>query len=53
MKIVGIYSFNNGQETIDRKYPHLLKEVIQVISKVSAQKAKTKKSEEKTMPGKM
>ncbi len=53
MKIVGIYSFNKGKETIDQKYPNLLKEVEHVISRVRAQKAKTKKSKEKTMPGKM
>ncbi len=53
MKIVGIYSFNNGKMAIDKNYPHLLKEVEQVISRVSAQKTKTKKSKEKTMRGKM
>lgn len=53
MKIVGIYSFNKGKETIDQKYSKLLKEVETVIGKISALKAKTKKSKEKTMPGKM
>ncbi|MBU2445626.1 MAG: restriction endonuclease [Bacteroidetes bacterium] len=53
MKIVGIYSFKNGKEIIDKKYPQLLKEVEIVIGKISAKKAKTKKSKEKTMPGKM
>lgn len=53
MKIVGVYSFNNGKETVEQKYTHLLKEVEQVISRVNAQKAKTKKSREKTMPGKI
>jgi len=53
MKIVGVYSFNNGKETIDRKYPHLLKEVEKVINRVSAKKAKTKESREKTMPGRI
>ena len=53
MKIVGVYSFNKGKETIDRKYPHLLKEVEKVIKRVSAKKAKTKESREKTMPGKI
>ena len=53
MKIVGIFSFNKGKETIDQKYPELLKEVERVISRVSAQNAKTKESLEKTMPGKM
>jgi predicted transcriptional regulator len=33
MKIVGVYSFNNGKETIDRKYPHLFKEVEKVIKR--------------------
>lgn len=32
--------FNNGQETIIRECPHLLKEVEQVISRVEAQKVK-------------
>ncbi len=53
MKIVGIYSFNNGKEIIGQKYSHLLREIEQVVSHVSAQKAKTKKSKEKTMPGKI
>lgn len=53
MKIVGIYSFKKGKELIDQKYPDLLKEVEIVINKISAQKAKTKKSKEKTMRGKM
>lgn len=53
MKIVGIYSFNNGEETINKKYPRLLKEVERVIKRVSAKKAKTKESREKTMSGKI
>jgi hypothetical protein len=53
MKIVGIYSFNNGKKTVDKKYSHLFKEVEQVIKRVSAKKAKTKESREKTMPGKI
>jgi hypothetical protein len=53
MKIVGAYSFNDGKETIDQKYPHLLLEVEQVIERISAKKAKTKKSREKTMHGKI
>ena len=53
MRIVGIYSFNKGKETVEKKYPHLLKEVEQVISRVNARGAKTKKSREKTMKGKM
>lgn len=53
MKIVGVYSFNKGKEAIDQKYPHLFKEVEAVIKKISARKAKTKTSKEKTMPGKI
>jgi hypothetical protein len=53
MKIVGVYSFNSGKETIDQKYPHLFKEVEKVIKRVSAKKTKTKESREKTMPGKI
>ena len=53
MKIVGVYSFNKGKEIIDRKHPHLLKEVEKVVKRVSAKKAKTKESREKTMPGKI
>ncbi|HEY4611351.1 MAG TPA: BglII/BstYI family type II restriction endonuclease [Bacteroidota bacterium] len=53
MNIVGIYSFNNGKETIDKRYPHLFNEVEKVIARVSASKAKTKKSREKTMRGKI
>jgi len=53
MKIVGIYSFNGGKEYIEKKYPSLLREVRSVIKKVDAPLAKTKKSLEKTMPGKM
>lgn len=27
MKIVGIFSFNNGQKVVEEKYPHLYKEI--------------------------
>jgi len=53
MRIVGIYSFNRGKEAIDQKYPELLGEVEEIIKRVSAPDAKTKKSKEKTMPGKI
>lgn len=53
MKIVGIYSFKRGKETVERKYPELLAEVELIINKVRATKHKTKQSREKTMPGKM
>jgi hypothetical protein len=53
MKVAGIYSFNNGEEFIDKNYPELLKEVYFVIGKVNAQEHFTKESKEKTMMGKM
>jgi hypothetical protein len=51
MKILGIYSFNRGNEVIKQKYPDLLDEVNEVIKRVNASKCKIKKSQEKTMPG--
>jgi len=52
MKIVGVYSFNRGREEVDKRYPHLLKEIKQIISGVDSAQLKTKVSKEKTMPGK-
>jgi len=53
MRIVGIYSFNQGKEIIEKKYSALLKEVKGIISQVEAKRFKTKKSKEKTMRGKI
>ncbi len=53
MIIAGRYSFNNGADVVNKKYPHLLNEVEEVISQVNAENCKTKESEEKTMPGRM
>lgn len=51
MKIAGIYSFNGGSEFVKRKYESELSEVEQVIVSINARKFKTKRSREKTMPG--
>jgi HJR/Mrr/RecB family endonuclease len=51
--IAGRYSFNKGLETIKEKYAPLLNEVEDIIVKIDASKCKTKKSKEKTMPGRM
>lgn len=51
MRIAGLYSFNKGHETVNEKYPDLLKEIEEVITSVDAAKCKTKESEEKTMLG--
>jgi len=53
MKIVGVYSFNNGKQTVEEKYPKLFEEVELIIEKVDAQKCKTKRSREKTMRGRI
>lgn len=52
MIIAGEYAFNNGKETIEKKYSSLLEEVKTVINSVDANKCKTKISTEKTMHGK-
>jgi hypothetical protein len=53
MIIAGTYSFNNGLNTIKKQYPKLLTEIQKIIGKVDATKCKTKKSKEKTMPGRI
>lgn len=46
MIIAGKYSFNKGEEYISAKYPHLLSEIVQVISAIDATAHKTKASKE-------
>ncbi len=53
MRIVGKYSFNNGENVVKEKYPHLLSEVKKVVHQVKAKRCKIKKSKEKTMNGRM
>jgi len=53
MIIAGRFSFNNGSEVINDKYPDLLKEIEDIIRLVDAENCKTKKSKEKTMPGRI
>lgn len=53
MQIAGLYSFANGQDYIQKKYPKHLKEVAQAIKAIDANTCKTKTSEEKTMIGQM
>jgi len=51
--VAGEYSFNKGKETIEQTYPNLLQEIKTIIGNVNADQHITKKSKEKTMPGKM
>lgn len=53
MKIAGKYSFNKGLKIIEKDYKDSLKEICQVINAINADKCKTKKSLEKTMPGRL
>lgn len=53
MKIAGLYSFNDGTQVVQDKYPDLLIEITQCIESIDAEKCKIKKSSEKTMSGKM
>ena len=48
MRIAGIYSFNNGEKVVNKKYPALLKEVKAAITAINASSCKSK---EKTMSG--
>lgn len=52
MRIVGVYSFNNGKSVVNKRYPDLLKQVTSAIIKIDASTCKTKVSKEKTMTGK-
>ncbi|HEV2394168.1 MAG TPA: BglII/BstYI family type II restriction endonuclease [Verrucomicrobiae bacterium] len=53
MILAASYSFNNGERAVKEAYPDLLQEITDSISKVNALDCKTKKSNEKTMPGDM
>ncbi len=53
MKIGGIYSFNRGREIIEANFAIELQEIQETIAAVDATIHKTKRSKEKTMPGRM
>lgn len=53
MQIAAIYSFNRGKEEVTRRYRKLFPEVNEAIKEVDSSQHKTKKSTEKTMPGRM
>lgn len=48
MRIVAKYSFNRGEQVVTKKYPHLLKEIEEILATIDAEKHRTKKSKEKT-----
>lgn len=53
MKLAAAYSFNGGKEEVTSRFPVLLTEINQAIGEVDASIHRTKRSTEKTMPGKM
>ena len=53
VQIAAMYSFNRGKEEISRQFPDLMVEVNQAVKEVDPSKYRTKKSVEKTMPGRM
>jgi hypothetical protein len=49
VRVVGVYSFKRGMETLQQKrYAPMLKEIYEIIESIDAQAHKTKKSKEKT-----
>ena len=53
VKIVGMYSFKDGQKEINKRHRALLAEVTTIIEAVDASVHKVKVSKEKTMPGRV
>ncbi|MBA7479454.1 hypothetical protein ES707_14888 [subsurface metagenome] len=53
MIIAAEFSFNQGREFTEKSYENHLEEVREIIFEVDSSKCKTKKSEEKTMPGRI
>ncbi len=53
MKIGGVYSFKDGKNVLEKRFASELEEVYDVIRAVDGAAHKTKRSQEKTMLGKM
>ena len=53
MKVTNTYSFKNGEKFIKENHPQELADVINAIQKLNATACLTKRSEEKTMKGKL
>lgn len=51
MRIVGVYSFNDGEKIIPKKYPGIYQEIKEIITSIHAPRHKSKISKEKTMKG--
>lgn len=53
MIVAGVYSFKDGLNYVQQHFPHLLEEATGVIASIDASVHKTKRSKEKTMPGRV
>ncbi len=53
MRIAGIFSFNDGEAQVAKRYARLLPDINEAIKVVNAADHKVKVSKEKTMPGQM
>jgi len=53
MRVVAKYSHKEGEAFIKNNHPTELRDIFSVIMTIDASKLRTKKSEEKTMPGRM
>jgi hypothetical protein len=53
VRIAGVFSFNDGEAQVTKRYAHLLPEINEAIKIVASANHKTKKSKEKTMRGQM
>lgn len=48
MNIVARYSFNNGLQEIERRYPKLLSEITDIVDSIDAENCRVKQSNEKS-----
>jgi hypothetical protein len=53
MKVINTYSFKGGEKYIKENHPKELDDILDAINNLSATAVLTKKSEEKTMKGKL
>ncbi|MEM3830063.1 MAG: BglII/BstYI family type II restriction endonuclease [Conexivisphaerales archaeon] len=53
MRVIDYYDHKGGRAFIESRFPEEFKEILEVISRVDLNKYGTKRSKEKTMPGKM
>lgn len=53
MRVISIYSHNNGEAVIKERWQQEFQEILSIIRSIDAESLRTKKSKEKTMRGRM